>query len=439
MGKKQVNNRNKKASVRKVLAVATSSLLVTPVHAGEDGGSPWEMDSSILYYGELDRVHVIKPVLSARKEIGEERFLTVRTILDTMSGASPNGAAPSSRPQTFTTSSGRSSYTVAANKYPMRDFSDNRVAGSVALETPLNRLLKAVLGLNGSVESDYLSLGGSATLLKDINDRLTTLSGGIAVNYDLVRPSSQIPEGLAVMGGDAGAASMRAASDDDDEEEEGDDDGRRKVVMDLLLGVTQVINRRTISRLNYGFGISNGYLTDPYKIVSRVDARSGLPVDYLYEKRPDNRIRNSLYWHIAHQFDEDSIHLSYRYFWDDWGIQSHTIDLKYRFEMANGHYLQPHLRYYTQTAADFYHHSLVSGQPLPRYASADLRLAEFVSATYGIKYGMPLGEGELRMRVEYMRQNGESHPNDAIGDQKNQDLFPTLEATIFQMSYSFVF
>ncbi len=420
---------NKPATIRNALAMATSSLLVTPVHAIEDTepATQWEVDSSVLYYDEQDRVQVIKPVLSARKEIGEERFLNVRAVFDTMTGASPNGAAPSSRPQTFTTPSGEGSYTVQANEYPMRDFEDNRIAGNISLETPISRMVRTVLGLNASVESDYIALGSSATLLKDINNRLTTLSTGISISYDLVKPDSGIPQGLGVTTG--------STSDDNNDK----NDSERKVVVDLLFGITQVINKRTISQLNYTLGFSNGYLADPYKIISRVDGTSGLPLDYLHEKRPDTRLRNSLYWHTAHQFREDSIHFSYRFFWDDWDIRAHTVDLKYRFELGGGHYLQPHVRYYTQTAADFYRHSLVSGETIPRYASADLRLGEFFSTTLGIKYGMPLLDGELSMRIEQMRQEGDSYPDDAIGDQKNHDLFPMLEAAIVQVNYSFIF
>jgi hypothetical protein len=431
---KKSSNKKKQAAIRNALAMATSSLLMNSVHAANtQGGSPhWEVDSSVLYYDEQDRVQVIKPVVSARKEISDERFLTVRALFDTMTGASPNGASPSSQPQTFTTPSGKDSYTVGANEYPMRDFNDTRVAGSVSLETPISRMVKATLGLNGSVESDYSSFGGSAILAKDINNRLTTLTGGLALSFDFITPDSSTPQGLSVMPAPASGSSAG-------EDEEGEERGEQKVVLDLLFGITQVINTHTLTQLNYGLGLSSGYLTDPYKILSRVDSTTGLPVDYLYEKRPDSRLRNSLYWHTAHQFDEDSIHFSYRYYWDDWGIKAHTADVKYRFELGGEHYLQPHLRYYQQGAADFYHHSLVDGEPTPRYASADLRLAEFTSSTIGIKYGMPLLGGDFSVRVEKMRQVGDSHPSDAIGDQKKHDLFPTLDASIIQLSYSFIF
>lgn len=433
--KPKKTNAKKQAAIRNALAMATSSLLMNSVNAAGTaaGSNHWEVDSSVLYYDEQDRVQVIKPVLSARKEISDEHFLTVRAVFDTMTGASPNGAAPSSQAQTFTTPSGKDSYTVKANDYPMRDFSDTRVAGSISLESPLSRMVKRTLGLNASVESDYTSLGGSATLAKDINNRLTTLTGGVAVSLDFVTPDSATPQGLSVM------PAPGSGSGGGEEDDEGEGSGEQKVIVDLLFGITQVVNARTITQLNYGLGLSSGYLTDPYKILSSVDSSTGLPVDYLYEKRPDSRLRNSLYWHTAHQFNEDSIHFAYRYYWDDWGIKAHTADLKYRFELGGGHYLQPHLRYYQQSAADFYHHSLVDGEPIPSYASADLRLAEFNSSTIGLKYGMPLMGGDFSVRVEKMTQEGDSHPSNAIGDQRNHDLFPTLKASIIQVSYSFLF
>lgn len=40
--------------------------------------------------------------------------------------------------------------------------------------------------------------------------------------------------------------------------------------------------------------MTDGYLTDPYKIITVVDS-AGDPVDYLYEKRPTDRSRNNLF------------------------------------------------------------------------------------------------------------------------------------------------
>lgn len=221
--------------------------------------------------------------------------------------------------------------------------------------------------------------------------------------------------------------------------EEEEDEGEHKVTTELLLGVTHVVSRRALTQFNYSASYSDGYLTDPYKVLSVVDGTSGATLDYRYEKRPASRQANSLFWKLNYHLPEDVVYPSYRYFWDDWDIVSHTVDLKYRAELGSGLYLEPHARYYRQSAASFFHHSLVDGAPLPSYASADLRLAAMRSSTLGLKFGMPLGAGEFTLRYEALVQQGESHPADAIGIQQDYDLYPTLNASIIQLGYSFKF
>ena len=207
----------------------------------------------------------------------------------------------------------------------------------------------------------------------------------------------------------------------------------------VLFGITQVINRRTLMQLNYMHAESSGYLNDPYKILSVVDSGTGATLDYLYEKRPDSRSSDVLFWKMVYHLSEDVLHLSYRYFQDDWGIKSHTVDLAYRYELGEKSYLRPRVRYYTQSGADFYNHSFVNGS-VPTYASADSRLAEMDSVTLGIKYGRKVGsDSEFSVRLEQMVQSGKDHPSDAIGFQQQLDLYAELEATTIQFSYSTTF
>src|SRR4029078_1560649 len=48
-----------------------------------------------------------------------------------------------------------------------------------------------------------------------------------------------------------------------------------KHVVDLLVGGTQVFGRHTIAKLNFSRSQADGYLTDPYKIMSVVDPVTG--------------------------------------------------------------------------------------------------------------------------------------------------------------------
>ena len=114
---------------------------------------------------------------------------------------------------------------------------------------------------------------------------------------------------------------------------------------------------------------------------------------------------------------------------DDWQIDSSTVDLHYRWDVGSSSYLEPHVRFYTQTAAEFYRTRLIDGEPLPRYASADYRLGDFDGVTVGVKYGRILDNGnEWNARLESYSTTGNGP--DSI-------VYPDLDAVIFQMSYNF--
>ena len=129
-----------------------------------------------------------------------------------------------------------------------------------------------------------------------------------------------------------------------------------------------------------------------------------------------------------------TLDLSYRYFWDNWGIVSHTGDIFFRLPVGGGKALEPHFRWYRQSAADFFHSYLVAGQPLPTYASADTRLAAFDAMTYRLTYSLPVSlTSRLSFSAEYYRQVGERSPPDAIGILSEYDLFPGLDVFMFRV------
>lgn len=407
--------------IRSLLTAATSTLLAGTVHqAVAAEKSPWEVDSAFLYYSEQDRVTVYEPVVAIRKEMGDDEFVGVRLVFDSMTGASPNGAAPTDSPQTFTSPSGASTYTTPANETPLDpSFHDARGAVSAEWEMPLDEKLKAVLGGNFSREYDYASLGASATLSWDMNQRNTTLSTGFSMSHDQINPVGGAPTGLSAVPTTTGVQKSTQG------------DTGTKDIRKILLGVTQVVGPKTLVQLNFTLADEQGYLTDPYKLLSVQDNTGQLRASdpYVYEKRPDSRQRQALYLKGVHQFGSDVLHASYRYYWDDWGVTSHTYDLHYRYELAGGrHYLQPHLRYYSQNKADFYHYSLEDNN-IPAYASADYRLGDMSTTTIGLKYGLVLGEShEFGARLESMQQKAE-------GDAPFEDN----TAVIFQLNYSFLF
>lgn len=418
-------------SLRAALGLATCTLLSGTAAAQSSGD--WKVDSSLLYYEEADRVTVVEPVVFATRRKSEDESVTVRAVFDSLTGASPNGAVPTDGVQTFTGASGTNTYTTPAGELPKRDFSDTRVAFGVDWDKRTGSNLRRTLSGNLSREEDYFSLGGNAVWSLDVNRKLTTLAAGIGLALDTVQPSGGAPTGLRRLS-DVVAQANTATGGEDGEEHEGLE-GERKQTMDVLLGVTQVVSRRTLVQLNYSHSFSDGYLNDPYKVVSLVHPDTGATVDYVFEKRPGTRNADILYGKLVHSFDRDVLHLAYRHFNDDWGIRADTADLQYRWHFGADSYLEPQYRYHRQEAADFFHHFLVDGQAVD-YASADLRLAAFTATTVGLKAGTRLDKGEISLRLAQMVQQGEGHPSEAYGVLRSQDLHPELTATLVNLNYS---
>jgi hypothetical protein len=212
-----------------------------------------------------------------------------------------------------------------------------------------------------------------------------------------------------------------------------------------------VLDRTTILRLNYSFSDSSGYLNDPYKILSVVDPLTGdtivrVPASglqgptgvYRFESRPDARAKHSLYAEVKHAFGAPVLTTAYRFMSDDWGIDSHTAEVKLRWPIGAASYIEPQLRYYAQTEADFYRVSLANGEPLPQYASADFRLGNFDAVTAGLKFGRSTSSGsEWSARLEYYQQSGDAPRDQIIGNQARRELYPDLKAVIAQFSYRF--
>lgn len=412
-------------SIRGALAAACAAAGVGGVGGiGVDAVGATEVHSALLLYSEPRRVSAAEAVLEARHELKPGYFGDFKIVWDALSGPSPNGAVPSRAAQTFTRPSGRGAYTTTAGETPLDDtFRDQRVAVSGGLTVPVDRLTKATAGLYGSTEHDYTSLGANVSLARDFDRRNTTVSLGASFSDDTVRPEGGRPAPLTPMTLPGEARDNLAG------------DGSKRVT-DLVAGVTQVVDRATLLQINASLSRVSGYQSDPYKVVSVVSPETGAPQAQLFESRPDAREKRILYGRLKRDFTPGIVDLSYRYMSDDWGIVSHTFDLRYRRDLAGERWLEPHLRFYRQGEADFYRRWLVQGDPLPEFASADHRLGAFDAWTAGLEYGCPVGEGQrLNARVEYYWQVGDRHPAGAPGELAGLDLFPALDAWIVQVGY----
>lgn len=400
-----------------------------PAVARADSVPATQFDATALLYGEQNRANVVEPTARVTRLFADGQSLSAQFGFDVITGASPSGGMPSGVTptgpvQTTTTPSGqvKTVQPPSPGEIPLSKFNDTRGVLDVEWQKPIGTLT-STLGGHFSREKDYQSLGASAKASVDVMNRLTTLTAGYGFDYDDVLPVGGTRAGLS----DGSIVVGRSAD--------------LKRVMTGLVGVSRVLTRRWIVGVNATRTVERGYLTEPYKIVSLLDPVSGVNVGSLTENRPSTRDRRDVLTSSVYHLTEDVVHVSYRYYWDDWGVRSHTMDVAYRHELGDENYLEPHVRYYAQTQASFFRFGMINGAPLPDFATSDYRLGPLRTATVGATYGfhLPSYPGEWSVRAEYLAQFGNGHPHDAPGIQRTFDLFPTLSIGSLVIAYSVEF
>ncbi len=395
------------------LALATAAVM-SPDSANAQSADLLNTDfkASLYYYTEDNRVDSFGTIITADYLLNYKDTLSLKLSVDSLTGASASGAIATDRDQTFTTPSGNGSYVTPAGETPLdSSFLDTRYAVDAKWTRRWNANYKSTIGANFSKEYDYQSFGSSFLLDYNTDDSNTTYSGGISFSQDTIDPEGGIPTPFGLMQ-NVGAVQPRFDNSDD------------LTTVDLLLGVTQVIDSRSLFQFNYSLSSSDGYHSDPYKILSVVGA-DGRPLmqdpvtglsSAVFEHRPDSRLKHSFYAQYKRDlFDDHVLDASYRFMFDDWGIQSHTFDLRYKYRLNETSYLQPHFRYYMQSEADFYEPFLLAGSaPAPGSegtdASADYRLGEMNAFTLGLEYGWDNVERPWSVSVEYYLQDLSAHP-----------------------------
>lgn len=450
----QLKKKKKKGKVWRSLGVVTTNLFMAThaiaqmdALANEPGSSTF--DTSVLFYQESGgRVQAMEPVASLKINRDNGSVFTARLSYDTLTGATPNGAAPWKDKQTFTSpapspgksttvtsaSGGRSivtlpgtgtvvaQYTTDAHKLPLDSgFKDTRYAFSSGYAAAWDTGTTTSIGIDLSKELDYSSYSVNAAVSQAFFQKNTTLSLGVNYEYDQSYPKFGTPNPFTEMNGLVKGP------------------GENKNVTSIIAGITQVMNRFWLVELNYDIGWNKGYLNDPYKIISVVDPTTGAPVKYLYERRPRSRTRQSIY--LANKIALGPVvsDIAFRYYHDSWGIRSLTGDLTVQIPITRHIYVEPEARYYTQSAADFFRYYILRGS-MPQFGSSDDRLAKFHAVTLGLKLAYAYSGGtEMYVMTEAYRQSGATHVAGAPGDLASENFFSGVHAVNFMTGFSFKF
>ena len=277
----------------------------------------------------------------------------------------------------------------AANsgKVPKANFKDERYAGNIELIKKIENHTVSGL-LSYSTESDYDSMGIALRDSIDFNQKNTALLLGGAYTHDKITPANGVPADT-------------------------------KDTVDAIVGLTQLLDPRTILTIDFTLGQTQGLLSDPYKVVA-------LNGQLVPEKRPDSKDKQIAYLSLARFFPvaNGSLEGSYRYYTDAFGIQAHTAQLAWYQKLGEHWVVRPLFRYYDQTAADFY---AVQFEGSPEYYSSDYRISALTSLGYGLKL-IYAPNSRIQFDAEYLRY--EQSGNDGVTP---DDAYPQANTFIVGM------
>ena len=156
-------------------------------------------------------------------------------------------------------------------------------------------------------------------------------------------------------------------------------DPERREERTVSLTLSQTLSQRSQARLVWSNFHSEGYLGNPYRSIDFGATR-------VLERLPGSRDGDALALKFVTLLgDPTSLHVSYRYYSDDWSISSHTIDTTLYRDVSPRWTLGGRLRGYTQSAADFV-------KPVADIAltdseiAIDYRYSSFDSYTVGMEF-----------------------------------------------------
>lgn len=299
-------------------------------------------------FGELERYDIDVHQFQLVSPLGRNMSLHVDANYESLSGASP-----------WFTSLGLDGEPIVNLSGPS-GISDRRTELSIGSRYYLqNGSFAANIGY--SQENDYQSVYFGLNAEKHYNNDLTTVSAGLSYSSDEIFPTD--------------AALFNRVIDED------------KQSTSVFVSVSQIINQVSSFQSAFSLTEQSGFLSDPYK---------------LRDVRPDDKTQ--IAWSNSYRrffvSADAALHVNYRYYHDDFGISSHTNDLSWHQNLGRTFQLVPQLRYYSQSATDFFTNVDDFLNPTSEYQSSDYRLSAFGAVSGGFSVIADMGSWKATLTAE---------------------------------------
>jgi len=291
----------------------------------------------VLYHSyEGGGMKIDGPAILLRKKATESVAVTAYYYLDSISSASVDVLSTASA------------------------YTEERNEGQLGLEYLHDKTIMA-FNLRQSDEDDYFAQSLSLNVSHDTFGDLTNLSMGFSYGDNDIKRNG------------------------DDVFEEESEQYR------LRAGINQILTRNLTASLSIEAVADSGYLNNPYRTVRYIDNSIPSGVGYQAEIYP--KTRNSFTAKLSTSYYlpyRAALFLHYRYFSDSWEIKSSDVELGYRHPISDAFELELKLRYYQQSAANFYS-DLFLYKDAQNYLARDKELSDFKNITIGvgITYSIP--------------------------------------------------
>ena len=307
--------------------------------------------SKVQVYADSDHTSVISPLVQATADVSPETTVTLGYVADVVSSASVDVVSQASA----------------------TTIHDTRQQASAAAAQTIGSF-KIHGGYSYSHENDYLSNSLNGGFDQALFDKNTTLSLGYSLSLNNV-----------------GRAEDRNFSRGLDSHA-------------FTASWTQTVSPMLVTQLTYELGYAAGFQSSPYRFVPIRSTLDSAPEFWVMETDPDTRFRHAFVFGANRAIgDDSSVQADYRYYFDTWGITSHTLGLRYFARLTPNLELRLRERFYTQGSASFYQENYTS---VTRYITFDRELSSLWSETFGAKLSYlltPHLEAELKVDLFYFK------------------------------------
>lgn len=229
-----------------------------------------------------------------------------------------------------------------------------------------------------SSEYDYFSLGFGGGYTKLLNEKNTELSVNANVyldSWNAIYPTELRPFGTNGFGLFR-PSEITGNTNYNPNFTEFDNEGRNSY--SLGFGFSQILHKNLQGSLALDFVQQQGLLSTPFQRVYFSDIADSFIDNFQLaddvERLPDSRFKvavgGRLNWYLNEII---TVRTFYRYYFDDWGINSHTASVEVPIKITGKFTLYPSYRFYKQTVADYF-----------APANQNLSTAEFYTSDYDL-------------------------------------------------------